>query len=184
MSWEQGGGFCPTQDRIGAPMCLGFKAKSFQCFEAVGPAQHSCGVSGELSCPGWKTERFESYSSLLMAGTEMPALPPASCPRSWRQRRAAGSPQTAVPTLNNSPQTPLPLLWGQSAKIGDSKDTKGLMSPPKSCLPQAVLWAAGKVSVRAPECQHCPASWSAEKNQIPSQRHILQDGTSQRNKFW
>lgn len=65
---------------------------------------------------------------------------------------------TKVPTLSNSPQTPLPLLWGQSAKTRDSKDTKGLVSPVKSCLAQAVGWAVGKVSVRVPECQH----WSCQ----------------------
>lgn len=90
---------------------------------------------------------------------------------------------TEVPTLSNSPQTPLPLLWGQSAKTRDSKDTKGLVSPVKSCLAQAVGWAVGKVSVRVPECQHCPASWSAEKNQTPAQRQILQGRKSQQNKF-
>lgn len=40
---ERGGGSCPIQGRTGAQMCLRFKPKSFQCFEAVGPAQPSCG---------------------------------------------------------------------------------------------------------------------------------------------
>lgn len=74
-------------------------------------------------------------SSLLMAGTDATSL----MPRNWRQRRAAGSPQTAIPTLHNCPCC--------GAKTRDSKDTKSLIkSPVKSCLAQAVLRAVGKVS--------------------------------------
>lgn len=93
---ERGGGSCPIQGRTGAQMCLRFKPKSFQCFEAVGPAQPSCGgEQGSFPALVGRQDGLRATGNttfLLVAGPEVPALQPASCPRNWRQRRAAGSP--------------------------------------------------------------------------------------------
>lgn len=83
-------------------------------------------VSRELSSPGWNGLRATGSSRILHTSL-MP-----------QEQELLVPPQTAFPTLNNPPN-PTALAVGQSAKIRDSKDTKGLMSPVKSCLSQGVV---------------------------------------------